>query len=474
MDDWLTSMLFFKGVLEMLCSNAKQEDLNQPNKIICLNDIVESKHGPKIVCRDFAYFVYKNGFDCIHSLNSKEAIEKEPMLMDLEYRKNFINLFDSSYSIFHIDDFGETLYQNAKALKMNQQKIYLFYTENHAMCVELQAKEVNSKINYIVKFYDPNCTNVYVKKSLDNINSIKNLNLQNFLVDDAIKLYFPEFSLGMLVSFEKNYFKSPRLPNVKNNKDLAIALRYLIAYSLYSADGAKICQQILSSELSSQEKFELLTANGGGGILFLHRALVRNNVEIVNIFAKEILLSNLSDEHKMDLLTPNQIFIECCKKNTEAPAIFIETLCSLAAANEGQTVSKSLVKMLYNDMLNAIIGLYYLINKNTYGNILHTVIRKRYVDDMLADKSELDRLSEKEYRFIQYHSEWFKDVLAKSKLEESDLKTISRRYKGATRQHDSSNCTFFTKSKNPICAICDELLRNNNVAQSNAVSIPKL
>ncbi|MFN8769762.1 MAG: ShET2/EspL2 family type III secretion system effector toxin [Neisseriaceae bacterium] len=168
------------------------------------NGKAQDKYSEQIVCRhlSYAWLIDKKleKTNWRESFSSIDTIKTHPYLLN--------NLFDTwrvkyradYYEIFSCDTFGQDLYHAIQDIKVCQSISILTYSENHLMAIEVEYKD-NPK-RYIIKFFDPNKTLCSKRLIFDNLGTLKNLTIKDFVYSqELVSLYLPKHKAGVLAIY---------------------------------------------------------------------------------------------------------------------------------------------------------------------------------------------------------------------------------------------------------------------------------
>jgi hypothetical protein len=270
---------------------------------IHLNFKGKDKYNRPVVCRHLAGLVASKGMkDYAHILSSVRALEREPYLAS--------NIFDSRdakisrYIAFSsIPSFGQTLQETAQQVALNRESTFILGSENHRMTLTIRHKELNNdESHYIIKFYDPNKSDIHLRAICPNLKTIDSLSLSDFLKTEEINRYFPKLQCFYMESYEKCQDNTP--PIIYTSPDGADDA-YLF-YSLHRGDAdnvKRLINNILSDKtLTEDEQLKRLQPTASDGTFGLAVAFQFGHLKAILSYVNTILHSNLTNEQCFKLL----------------------------------------------------------------------------------------------------------------------------------------------------------------------------
>ncbi|MFN8771227.1 MAG: ShET2/EspL2 family type III secretion system effector toxin [Neisseriaceae bacterium] len=258
----------------------------------------EDKHGEPIVCRQLGFEKLRQGKNYHTSFESSDNISKIEALWNNDYDYQGIVLRADSYLGFHIDYFGLVLSETCNNMKPKDSKKLTLLSENHLMSIEIKYK-INPK-RYIIKFYDPNYTNIHKRAVCKNIEGISKLSIHDFMGDYELEKYFPKYKSGMFAIYnDVNNFSQEQ-----TNKEIffhsSVSNEELMWYSMYYRfpNVGKLVNKAIQDRC-----FDLLSTSNKGGCNLLKLALDDNCSDNAKLFIDSILKSDFTSDQKVELLS---------------------------------------------------------------------------------------------------------------------------------------------------------------------------
>ena len=229
--------------------------------------------------------------------------------------------------LIHNADFGKTLIEQFKEMgKQSKQEEFTRYillnSENHAMSLKLhiKAKPENGMVHrqYVVEFYDPNCTNNHIRFAHTQLNTLHNLGLKDlFATVKKLKTYEQYYPKSREVSMlhvagtptqTKEIFNLQVQPNETKSRTLAnkidtnsispIQISHLMDGG-FSGTLKELATDI-KAVFTGQALFNLLEAKNANGSPGLYVAMHNGHADAIQAYGK--LLEGMPDESRIRLL----------------------------------------------------------------------------------------------------------------------------------------------------------------------------
>ena len=161
-------------------------------KPIILEKTKEKEHSGDwgAYCRHLAHYAMTVGIKDYHdTLSNTESISSIPAIKDNHYDKLNLQSKASHYEVFDGDALGDLLLKSKNQMQDGETRNFLMFTHNHVLAITLRRKSGVT----IVKFYDPNNTNMHMRAICKNDDAILDLTLRDFIGDlyDYYKCYKP-------------------------------------------------------------------------------------------------------------------------------------------------------------------------------------------------------------------------------------------------------------------------------------------
>lgn len=187
-------------------------DLDNPHVIIYnskegspkirLNGKGKDKKGNLIVCRQLADRVAAGRMkEYSTDLSTVKGIEAQDRLKNNVHDTSKIRFRSAYYNLFSLNNFGLQLRTIAENVGEGEECSLLFESENHAMAISIRHKDNGT---YVVKFYDPNATNMHFRALCRDLDAIATLSIDDFIGPERKKRYFPSSNSGILYSLESS------------------------------------------------------------------------------------------------------------------------------------------------------------------------------------------------------------------------------------------------------------------------------
>ena len=371
----------FSSGSSVLLNNRK----HPPRKITTLNDFaisyfskgpIKDLNGkskePLIECRHLAYWWIKQDklkYDKINTLKKLQNCKEIPS----EEVYNREVLFDGCASevvYFDLPRFPEALHEIASGLKECEKKRWHLESTDHSMALSIKCR--NNRI--VIKYYDPNDTLRHKKIVVKSLSNLKRLTSDVFWDDQNKDWYFKEKNkVGCLISTDRKAHRDKcqvtcmanpsetlryhllnqghyghRKALIDNDQIDLSAKRYdgvsgfFVALQNGNSEAVKdFMQKVLaSSDLSAEQKKELLAAKETNGTSGFFMALQEGFSETVKIFLEGVLASDLSDEQKKELLAGKDqsgaqgLFMALQKGHSKTVEIFLKLVLASDLSEE--------------------------------------------------------------------------------------------------------------------------------------------
>lgn len=307
-----------------------------------LNGIAKDIKSDGIVCRHLAFYVFSKGIKNYQRLiNTRESILSQPLLRYNIYdNENILRSKDSTHFFFLLEELGVQLQKIANSLRNGNALNFMFYSESHAMAIRIKLKPVG----YTIKFYDPNRTITHIRLLCRDLESVGQINIDDFLTLRDTQSYFSNSNVAILTTFDipkkqttpmafisqaalmqeatwghlLEYGFDYNLPELIHpicdhvikrpwgSKDV-LEVSYGLYIAFKSNNVAAItafCKVILNSNLSKIAKIKYLRAEDDKGLPILFKAMKKPKTRTLAItaYCREIILSNLPEKHMVELL----------------------------------------------------------------------------------------------------------------------------------------------------------------------------
>ncbi len=329
---------------------------------ININCEFKKKNGKLVVCRDLA-------LENLKYLSKEQILHKNSIAEDYYDSRELKYRFDSAVFVCN-NKIGVGLAHIAtKNIQFPEfEKTIVLDSGTHAMHLKF-SKKTNPE-RYKVEFIDPNAHRVYEEYIFSDLEKLKILKIENLLLMQKIKHYFPKCLYAMLsvydnidtllnedinadlpeANFNKSFevFSSSDQENY-TDKEMVIILYFAVRHKVTDNN---IIKSIFNKIDNHSEIYELSSIWNDFGVFI--EAMQTNNTVIVELIMKHILTSNRTNAEKMKLL-------ECKDKNGYSE-FFIAMKCGKDA------VVELFMKHILDSNLTNAEKMELLMCKNIYGD----------------------------------------------------------------------------------------------------------
>lgn len=273
--------------------------------------------GEQIVCRHLAVQYIKDiltdgkgqgKIDWSHFRTIESLAAHVPDATEQEYKSLKKNA--KSYSLIKNDGFGAHIkkcFEKMKESKTNLQALLVDST-NHVMAVRLKIKGEADNPIYVIKFYDPNRTNVTVRYKTSDLATLQEHTLKRYIDGDGqsglYSLYYPEQEqMTMLTECDLNSFQNGQnnVEQVRSSFEsesvTATQIHYLLRHNF--ADKLKSLKGQLQ-KMDPDTRYAVLSAKDKDGISGYYFALSNGHAEAIEAFCD--LLTLVEEDKRSALL----------------------------------------------------------------------------------------------------------------------------------------------------------------------------
>ncbi|WP_281648179.1 ShET2/EspL2 family type III secretion system effector toxin [Parendozoicomonas sp. Alg238-R29] len=266
-----------------------------------------------VLCRHLSYAYAMNAFGTpehsFDEVDTPEKIATHPAFQ-VDYHEQYHQHLPQEGYYFHLEFFPQVIHHLIEKYWDDMSsyistKNYVFYSSNHAMALRFRRKSDR----LLITFYDPNDTTRHRKVVLPGPQHAANFRLNHVLDEALIKSYFPgENPTGHITSTE-----TVDCPQQCSAQFYGEPSPVLLSFALFSntfgtmsavgVDAMEYVRQTIQNhQLSEKDKVQRLLAQEAGRPPSLAMAFSQNNASAIMAFAEEILSCNLSSAAKAEIL----------------------------------------------------------------------------------------------------------------------------------------------------------------------------
>ncbi|MFC0220570.1 ShET2/EspL2 family type III secretion system effector toxin [Pseudochelatococcus lubricantis] len=255
-----------------------------------------SSEKDRIVCRHLATRFISEARTAAkllpHQLfGSKELIARN-VRRDIEVEYERMTEKASEKHIVSNDRFGLHLSSFFRSMQSGEKKHFLVLSDDHVMALELHRKpgKAGERDGYVVRFFDPNRTDVKVRCQLDNPAGFENTQyaLRHFLGDSYYKAYFRanEKEVILFDCMDTTGMQQPRFVTVEAESKHGVSEMLLHQLLRYGGDQAAFdtVRQRMEAIPDAAERHRLLEAKDADGVPGLYMALQNNRAIAIDAF----------------------------------------------------------------------------------------------------------------------------------------------------------------------------------------------
>lgn len=142
---------------------------------------------------------YHDAYSSDFALDDYDAIE----LRNNDYDEDDVETRAQSYTLanYKKNGLGKSLYHDCHDMGVRQKRYFNYMSDNHVMALVVDYK-MDGWV--VVKFYDPNKTEVHYRCVLNDMQYIQMIELGWFVSAERLQDYFPEYTQGALARYESN------------------------------------------------------------------------------------------------------------------------------------------------------------------------------------------------------------------------------------------------------------------------------
>src|SRR3990167_9361681 len=375
---------FFHSNDSILIYNAK-------GYVKCLNSLAFDKSNNEIYCRHLAAALIspnKRGIKNYQkAYESIENIEAIPELANNTFDNEKLLFKSSFYTMFNVNNFGQQLLKIAEVLQEHEETSLLFGSINHIMAITIMRKKTSlTESQYVIKFYDPNKTNIHTRIIVEKLNRIANLSIKDILGSEILNVYFPDrISILFAIKNAKTTNVEP-LILVENGIEYK-SLVYCLIYG-FTPQVRSITQAILESNLTEKAKFNLLLAEDEIEVPAIFSAFKYKHLAAIKAYVETILNSQMQNAENIItklLMAPNSngspiLFLALEHGDYQVVKIYMEAILN----SKFKDNAMALIPLLLANRKNGTTGLFmalqdgYFLAAKVY---MEAILRLKFKDN---------------------------------------------------------------------------------------------
>ncbi|WP_092403412.1 ShET2/EspL2 family type III secretion system effector toxin [Candidatus Ichthyocystis sparus] len=245
----------------------------------------------------------------------REALTRKPRYIEEDYSRMIKNA--KAKHIIACDDFGRFLYNIAITTSSSQCRIFFLQSTSHIMAFEFLRKPTvknRSADKLVVKFFDPNRTNVTSRSRVYSSDDFLNSNafcLRKFIKSSMYSLYFGENLEGKCVEETECIIYEHHHENVEclrfstletlSQEGISSCMMYhLIIDANCLEDVRKAVEMLSTLDLSKKGREDIFRCRSSNGNSVLVEIMSLGKVQSIDLYS--LLLNSMSDEEKVSLL----------------------------------------------------------------------------------------------------------------------------------------------------------------------------
>ncbi|EPS8494526.1 ShET2/EspL2 family type III secretion system effector toxin [Yersinia enterocolitica] len=164
------------------------------------NDLIVCRHLASQYALDVLNNIDRGKVDMLHYTGSESMACHVQNEMELYYSE----IIEKAKTVYVINnnDFGRVLTDIFKSMEKEGKThlALLLQSYNHAMAVRLSIKG-DSKPYYVINFYDPNLSNLTLRRKTDNLLSLKDDKIEDYIEQDRYNIYYTSHDHDMTSIF---------------------------------------------------------------------------------------------------------------------------------------------------------------------------------------------------------------------------------------------------------------------------------
>jgi hypothetical protein len=267
-----------------------------------LNESMKDEDNNLISCRHIAGAYLSHNKEKLNK-SYHEAfnnLSEIPFLYENRFDKDGIMDNAMEFRLININNIGRELSMLSANMEDNTLLEMFFSSENHLMSIKIKNEGTEG---FVINFFDPNHTLVHKNIWFANAEKISALKIEELLDERHIKAYFPKLNGFLAIEPHIEYLESHCSPKYVLGSDVSFDDELCYGFGLrYAPWISRAVKGILASDLSNEEKENLLIYKGVQGDIALCVALYNDYDEISTLYAKLIADSDLKNKHKNNIL----------------------------------------------------------------------------------------------------------------------------------------------------------------------------